>query len=587
MNYAGIYHRPESEFAFLYTKELMRIRLQTAKDDIHSVGLISGDFYTFTQEKWYRTQKAMRKISTTATHDYWEIDVRAEHHRLAYAFCLTGKDGKQIFYTDQGIFSYELDRLQRDYLYFRMPYFHEIDRAKVPDWVRKTVWYQIFPERFSNGDPSNDPETVLPWDSEQPSRENFFGGDLQGIIDKLDYLEDLGINGLYLCPIFTAPSNHKYDTTNYYEIDPHFGNKQLFRMLVEEAHQRGMRVMLDAVFNHLGAASHQWQDVLKHGADSAYADWFHIDTFPPQYTAVDLETARDLNYATFSFNPQMPKLNTANPEVQKYLLAIATYWIREFDIDGWRLDVANEVDHHFWKSFHQAVLKEKADFYILGEIWHSAQPWLQGDEFHGVMNYAFTDSIKAFFVEETLSASQMIFGLNRLQSLYRDPINEACFNLLDSHDTPRILTLCQGNKALMKAVLTFMFIQKGTPCLYYGTEAGMLGAMDPDCRRCMNWQKQDTELHSFIKELVALRKQFSEVLSFGTMGWSYDDEKRQVILTRDYQGTRLIATFNEGKSATVKKRGQYLMGQSDQTGTDYQLATHGFVIELSGNLNHF
>ena len=581
MNYAGIYHRPESEFAYLYTKDSMRIRLQTARNEIKSVGLISGDFYTFAEEKWYQKQQSMNKAYTTDNHDYWEIEVTAPHHRLAYAFCITDYAGKKVFYTDQGAFDFEEQRLNRDNLYFRMPYFQEIDRFKVPDWVAKTVWYQIFPERFYNGDPSNDPDDVLPWGTEKPTRENFFGGDLQGIIDKLDYLENLGINGLYLCPIFTSPSNHKYDTVDYYEIDPHFGDKRLFRELVEKAHERGIRVMLDAVFNHLGASSHQWQDVVLHGEESAYADWFHIDSFPPRYTAIpNSEMAKNLNYDTFSFNPHMPKLNTANPEMQKYLLEIATYWIREFDIDGWRLDVANEVDHHFWKEFQQAVLKQKEDLYILGEIWHTSQRWLQGDEFHAVMNYAFTDNIKAYFVEQSILISQMIFGMNRQQLLYRDQTNEVAFNLLDSHDTPRILTLCQGNKALMKAVLTFMFIQKGTPCIYYGTEVGMEGGMDPDCRRCMIWEDQDEELLTFMKQLIALRKQFSEVFSYGSMSWHYDDDKKAFSLTRRYKEKTLIATFNEGESFEVEKTGRRLFAQNYHEGNTYQLLRHGFVIEM-------
>ena len=580
MNNAGIYHRPESEFAFLYTKDLMRIRLQTARDDIKTVGLISGDFYTFAEEKWYQKQQPMNKAYTTDNHDYWEIEVTASHHRLAYAFCITDFSGKQFFYTDQGIFDYEEQRLTHDNLYFRMPYFQEIDRFKVPDWVAKTVWYQIFPERFYNGDSTNDPEGTLAWGSEKPSRENFFGGDLQGIIDKLDYLEEMGMNGLYLCPIFTSPSNHKYDTIDYYEIDPHFGDKQLFRELVEKAHERGMRVMLDAVFNHLGASSHQWQDVILHGQESDYADWFHIASFPPSYTAIpNSENAKNLNYDTFNFNPHMPKLNTANPEVQKYLLEIATYWIREFDIDGWRLDVANEVDHHFWKEFHQAVLKQKEDLYILGEIWHSSQRWLQGDEFHAVMNYAFTDNIKAFFVEQSISISQMIFGMNRQQLLYRDQTNEVAFNLLDSHDTPRILTLCQGNKELMKAVLTFMFIQKGTPCIYYGTEIGMEGEMDPDCRRCMIWEEQDEALLAFVKQLIALRKQFSEVFSYGTMTWYYDDDKKAFSLTQQYKEKTLRAIFNEGEAFEVESAGTRLFGQNYHEDDAYQLSRHGFVIE--------
>lgn len=580
MNDAGIYHRPESEYAFLYSKDVMRIRLQTARNEIKSVGLISGDFYTFAEEKWYQKDQPMSKTYTTATHDYWEIEVTAPHHRLAYAFCITDFSGNQVFYTDQGIFEKEEDRLARDYLYFRMPYFQEIDRFKVPDWVAKTVWYQIFPERFYNGDPSNDPEDTLVWGSEKPTRTNFFGGDLQGIIDKLDYLEDLGVNGLYLCPIFTSPSNHKYDTVDYYEIDPHFGTKQLFRELVEKAHERGIRVMLDAVFNHLGSSSHQWQDVILHGEDSAYADWFHIDSFPPRYTAIpDSEFAKEITYDTFSFNPNMPKLNTANPEVQKYLLEIATYWIREFDIDGWRLDVANEVDHHFWKEFHEAVLRQKEDLYILGEIWHSSQRWLEGDEFHAVMNYAFTDNIKAFFVEETISISQMIFGMNRQQLLYRDQTNEVSFNLLDSHDTPRILTLCKGNKELMKAVLTFMFIQKGTPCIYYGTEVGMEGEMDPDCRRCMIWEDQDEDLRNFFKQLIALRKQFSEIFSYGTMTWHYDDDKKTFSLTRSYKETTLAATFNQGECYEVEKEGRRVFGQNYHENNGYQLQPNGFIIE--------
>lgn len=195
------------------------------------------------------------------------------------------------------------------------------------------------------------------------------------------------------------------------------------------------------------------------------------------------------------------------------------------------------------------------------------------------MNYAFTDSIKAFFVEQSISISQMIFGMNRQQLLYRDQTNEVSFNLLDSHDTPRILTLCSGNQDLMKAVLTFMFIQKGTPCIYYGTEVGMEGEMDPDCRRCMIWEDQDEELKLFFKQLIALRKQFSEVFSYGTMIWHYDDDKKTFSLTRTYKEKTLIATFNEGESFEVEKAGRRLFGHNYHEGDAYQLLSHGFLIE--------
>lgn len=580
MNIAAIYHRPESEFAYLYTQETMRIRLQTAKEDVKTVALISGDHYLFNQ-KWYLEKEIMGKGLTTAHHDYWEIEVSSEYRRLSYAFYIEDHEGNEYFYCDQGIFPYQEEFMQQDSAYFRMPYFHEIDRFKAPEWVHQTVWYQIFPERFNNGNPANDPEGTLPWGSKKPDREDFFGGDLQGIIDKLDYLEELGINGLYLCPIFTAPSNHKYDTVDYLEVDPHFGDKALFKELVDKAHSRGIRVMLDAVFNHLGASSRQWQDVLKNGSQSKYADWFHIHSFPVHYDPLpDSEFGENITYDTFGFVPNMPKLNTTNLEVQEYLLEIAAYWIKEFDIDGWRLDVANEVDHHFWKKFHDRVLAEKEDLYILGEIWHSSQAWLQGDEFHAVMNYAFTDSIKAFFLNREVTGANMLDGMNHQQVLYRDQTNEVNFNLLDSHDTARMLTLCKGDKDLLRSVFTFMFLQKGTPCIYYGTEVGLAGENDPDCRRCMPWENQDQELLAFFQQLIHLRKKYADVLSFGQLRWRTEKD-RLIIFQRSYLGKTLRCIFNETtEEQQIRKKGAPLFHQQTKIEEAYSIAPHGFVIEI-------
>jgi cyclomaltodextrinase / maltogenic alpha-amylase / neopullulanase len=311
--------------------------------------------------------------------------------------------------------------------------------VKTPEWVKSTIWYQIFPERFANGNHDNDPAGVKIWNSaDHPTREDFYGGDLQGVIDHLDHLVDLGINGLYLCPIFKAHSNHKYDTIDYLEIDQDFGDKETFRRLVQEAHKRGIKVMLDAVFNHMGDLSPQWQDVLENGADSHFADWFHVNKFPATYNeTADFEHATDITYDTFAFTPHMPKLNTANPDVQKYLLQVATYWIDQFDIDAWRLDVANEVDHHFWHEFATACRAQKKDFYILGEIWHSSQSWLNGDQFDAVMNYAYTDAILNYFIFKQTDFETLQDQINSQLVLYRDPINEVQFNVLDSHDTPR------------------------------------------------------------------------------------------------------------------------------------------------------
>lgn len=585
MNISALYHRPESEFAFLYAPGRLHIRLRTALGDVEGVSLISGDPYLFQREKWYQQEKPMKKGLSTAAHDYWEIELTAPFSRLQYGFIITGQDGQQVFYCDQGVYPCEPQYLESKEFYFRMPYFQEVDRFKAPDWVKHTVWYQIFPERFANGDTSNDPAGTLPWGSKLPNREDFFGGDLQGVMDHLDYLEELGITGIYFCPIFKAASNHKYDTVDYFEIDSAFGDKELFKKLVTEAHRRGIRVMLDAVFNHIGSTSSQWQDVCQKGAKSRYADWFHIYSFPVSYQRIDIpEMAENITYDTFSFNPDMPKLNTANPEVQAHLLEIASYWIQEFDIDAWRLDVANEVDHHFWKRLRQRVDELKKDFYLLGEIWHSSQSWLNGDEFHGVMNYAFTDNINEYFALKTIPAEKMISGLNQQQMLYRDQTNEVMFNLLDSHDTPRLLTLCEGDSQLARMMLAFLFLQKGSPCIYYGTEVGMAGDMDPDCRRCMVWdeKKQDLEMLQFMKQLISLRKKIADFLIYGSLEWQLAGDD-VIIFKRKYQGHTLTGWFNAASDPyLVDPEGENLLGQGLDSNEQHQqlLQPNGFLLTL-------
>lgn len=558
MNKAAIYHRPESEYAYLYTANELRLRIRTAKNDIQSISVVAGDPYNWQNGTWQRSANVvMKKTLVTETHQYWQASLTAPFNRLNYGFILTDSLGDSIFYGDQGFetltsSSNDDSGLMGANNYFKMPYFQEIDRFKAPEWVKKTVWYQIFPERFANGDTSNDPSETLPWRSgDHPTAESFYGGDLQGIIKHLDHFSQLGINGLYLTPIFKAPTNHKYDTQDYFEIDPHFGTKEDFKLLVEKAHAAGIRVMLDAVFNHIGDQSPQWQDVIANGRQSKYADWFHIHDFPVRYTPTDnFEYTADANYDTFAFTPHMPKLNTANPEVQDYLIDIATYWIKEFDIDGWRLDVANEVDHHFWKKFRAATTAIKPDIYILGEIWTSAQSWLQGDEFSAVMNYAFTGSIVDFFAKQQISPSQMVHKLNAQLMLNRDQTNQVMFNLLDSHDAPRILTVANNNKAIVKQMYTFMFLQQGTPDIYYGSEYAMTGHQDPDNRKPMVWQsdQQDATMYDFLKQLIQLRHDYQTVLSEGTLSWETDDNKNIVGFTRQLGQTKIFAIFNAGNT---------------------------------------
>lgn len=553
MNFAGVYHRPESEMAYLYTKDIMHIRLKTAKDDIAGVSLLHGDPYSLRSRpdlpKFYTQPTPMKKIHTDELFDYWQLAVTEPKKRLAYAFELIDQSNNCFIYTDQGfIKSDDLKMLNDANTYFRMPYFQDIDAFHAPKWVEQTVWYQIFPERFANGDSTNDPQDTKSWNpNEHPRRQDFYGGDLQGVINHLDYLKQLGVNGLYFNPIFKAPSNHKYDTQDYYQIDPHFGDAKLFKKLVEQAHQRGMRVMLDAVFNHIGDQSPMWQDVLKNGQNSKYADWFHINRFPVTYTPTDnFEFAKDATYDTFDYTPHMPKLNTANPKVQDWLLDIAGYWVREFDIDAWRLDVANEIDHHFWRRFHNEMLTLKDDFYILGEIWHSAQPWLNGDEFTGVMNYDYTGAIINHFIKHELSSQGLVDRLSHQLMLYRDQTNAMMFNVLDSHDTARIMTLANEDDQLVRQTLAFTFLQPGSPSIYYGTEYGMTGGNDPDCRKPMNWypDAKAIAMHDFVRDLIKWRKEHWQLIAQGTIELTALNDNQGVVIKRRRNNQQLVAVFN-------------------------------------------
>lgn len=582
MNKAAIYHRPESEFAYLYTEETIHIRLRVARDDIQSVALIYGDPYMFVKRDdesemvWDYQEVEMKHGLSTAESDFYVTEVGVPHKRMDYLFVITDYDGEKVVYSDSGILPYQVKLLTKKYAAFRMPFFHEVDRFKAPEWVKNTVWYQIFPERFANGNPAINPVGVKEWDpTESPNRQDLYGGDLQGVIDHLDHLTDLGVNGIYFTPVFQAYSNHKYDTEDYLKIDQYFGDLEVFKTLVKEAHQRGIKVMLDAVFNHIGDTSPQWQDVLNHQENSKYADWFHVNQWPATYTPTeDFEVSEAATYDTFAFTPHMPKLNTANPEVQEYLLNIAEYWIKECDIDAWRLDVADEVDHAFWKKFRTTCDAAKDDFYILGEVWHSAQPWLVGDEFSAVMNYAYTNAIIDTFVKEELSLEQMVSAINAQLMLYRKQTNQVMFNILDSHDTPRLLTQAKGSKDLVKQVQAFMYLQPGVPCIYYGDEYGLDGGADPDCRKCMPWteEHQDLEMFAFFKDLVAFRREYAETLSQTDLDWQCVDDTQGVV---KLERGALKAVFNKGEQPVSVEEGEIVLAHLAE---DNYVQKNGFII---------
>ncbi|WP_156008958.1 glycoside hydrolase family 13 protein [Streptococcus ruminantium] len=541
----ALYHRPDSEYAYLYKENQVHLRFRTKFQDVTSICVHHGDPFIFYQQG-YQYQAEMEKVASDNLFDYWQVELKTDFGRLQYIFELIGRDGQRLLYGEGGPLAASEEKLHSFMNGFKLPYLHELDRCQVPAWVSGTVWYQIFPDRFARGKASEAKQTFREWNPDlAPSPNDFFGGDLAGIIEHLDYLQDLGITGLYLCPIFKAPSNHKYDTSDYYQIDPQFGTNEELKQLVSKAHQRGMRVMLDAVFNHIGYQSKQWQDVLEKGERSIYRDWFHIDRFP----LVEEKNGQEcVNYQTFAFQKEMPKLNTAHPEVKTYLLDIARFWIEECDIDAWRLDVANEIDHQFWKEFRKTVLSIKPDLFILGEIWHSAQSWLVGDEHHSVMNYPLASAIKSFFLTGELTDKEFIASLNSQRFTYRQQVREVLFNLLDSHDTERISTTAKGDKNAIKAALVALFFQVGSPCIYYGTEVGLSGGEDPDCRRVMPWKKeqQDEELLAFVTKLIHLRQTYRTIIQNGKFSLE-STEERLLRMTYTNEDKSITLYFNQGK----------------------------------------
>lgn len=538
----SIYHRAISPFVYSYQNGELHIMLQTKRDDLKKVSLIYGDPYKFDGDNWIYDTMPMEKTGATDLHDFWKIAITPRYRRLRYGFYCQGLMEDQVYYTEKGFFEEMPEDIGN---YFCFPFIHQNDSFQAPEWVKDTVWYQIFPERFANGDHSINPENTLGWGEGEPTPENFFGGDFQGIINHLDHLQELGITGIYLCPIFKAYSNHKYDTIDYMEIDPQFGDKETFRELVKQCHDRGIRVMLDAVFNHSGLYFEPFQDVLEKGEQSNYRDWFHIWDFP-------IQTEPAPNYDTFAFVGSMPKLNTTNPEVKAYLLDVSRYWIETFDIDGWRLDVANEIDHAFWRDFRKVVKESKPDAYILGEIWHDSLPWLQGDQFDAVMNYPFTTSVVDFFAKKEVTPIHFANSITSLLHMYPQHVNEVAFNLLDSHDTARILTLSNGEEERVRLMYVFQFSFIGTPCIYYGDEIGMTGGDDPACRACMEWDvsKQDRDLFQFIQQLIRMRR---EVSAFGNQGTfrfiKVIDEQSVIVYEKENDEQSLIFILNNNNKA--------------------------------------
>jgi len=413
----------------------------------------------------------------------------------------------------------------------------------VPDWVQDAVFYQIFPDRFANGDPNNDPPNVQPWGS-QPTIWGFQGGDLRGISNRLDYLLDLGVDAIYLNPIFRSTSNHRYNTLDYFQIDPKLGDLDDFHTLVDRLHRRGMRLILDGVFNHCGRGHFAFVDVLENQEHSPYRDWFHIRHFP-----VDAYSPGEASdYLAWWGIKSLPKLNTDNPATRQYLLQVARYWIEQ-GADGWRLDVPNEIDDDsFWAEFRHAVKSINPDAYLVGEIWKADGRWVGDGHFDGLMNYPLRECVLNLLHPAPSDTSGCAALLENLTRLYPYENVKAMYNLLGSHDTERALTALQDNVSRLRLAYAFLFAYPGAPAIYYGDEIGLTGGKDPYCRAAFPWDETrwNQELRGWVKFLIRLRKSHPVLRRGAYVHLIADNRRHCFAFARRLGDQSLLAVYNTG-----------------------------------------
>ncbi len=487
----------------------------------------------------------LRRYDSDAFYDYWRAPVAARH-LLQYVFHIV--DGPtRVVYGPRGV-----EKARRTAAWFTLnPASYPV--LKTPDWLRDSVFYQIFPDRFANGNPRNDGAYTLPWGA-KPDHIHRFGGDLAGVAQHLAYLRALGVNAIYFNPIFATESNHGYDTTDYARIDARLGTNRQFKELVRSLHGLGWHVILDGVFHSTSVQFGPFRDLREKGPASRYAAWYFPKRFPLEVR--EGQTTYGCWFGVYT----LPRLNTGNPQVRRFLLGVAQGWIRSAHIDGWRLDSADELDHGFWKELRGAVKAENPQAYLLGEIWTDAHEWLQGDEFDSVMNYRWRTAALDFFVHRKTSPTQFATAIERIRDDYPSSANRIMFNLLGSHDTERLRTLCRGDRGAHHQAVLFQITYPGVPCIYYGDEVGLEGGRDPDDRRCMPWDpaKWDRKTLAFYRKAIALRKSHP-ALRRGSF---------HVVLTDDAQGVfgfqrtlgsdRLLVLFNRsGEPARIRLPGAW------------------------------
>lgn len=531
MEFSAIFHDTTKKYAYALEKGHFVIRLKTKKNDIKRVTLLYQDKYIPVQFIDTRKRKDMYRIASDNYCDYYEVQVEMDMVCLRYQFELEDYEGNVLFYANHEF--YNEPRTHIDYMYDCPQNLREEEMVVTPEWARNKVVYQIFPSRFATSKKVSEKT----WYQTPIDHKADLKGDLRGIIEHLDHLKELGVDIIYMTPIFESPSSHKYNTVDYYKIDPSFGTEEDIKELVEKAHALGMRVIMDAVFNHTGADFFAFQDVQKNKEKSKYLDWYYIDGFP-----LKMKFGEKPNFKTFSYFGGMPKLNLQNDEAAEYCINVGRYWMESCRIDGWRLDVGDEVSHRFWRRFRTAMKEVNPEALIIGEIWHHAEDFLDGEEWDTVMNYPFCFAMENLVAKEEITVSQFLGQLGYLEGNIHNKIYPLLWNLIDSHDFSRFMYRCGEDVDRFKLGVGLQLLWPGMPFIYYGDEYGMTGGADPDCRRGMVWDAkyQNQDVYQWYRKLIQIRKDYPVLTEGRTVDVYTDDARGVFAITRELDGQEII-----------------------------------------------
>lgn len=555
-----------SEYAHAVDENTYVFRLRAAREDLKRCVFHYADRAVMEPVLTFSAAD-MTLVRRDKIYDWFEITLRLQYQRVAYFFELDG--GAETIYYLGDCFERDWEQNRSDY--FQLPFNLRADRLAVPDWVHDAVVYNIFPDSFASAKRNISRESAHAVYDGQPI-ESFLGGTITGIRENLDYIRDLGCNCIYLNPIFAANSYHKYDILDYMHVDPLRGTEEDFRQLVAEAHSMGIRVIIDGVFNHISWQHPFFRDVLEKGRESKYYGWFYELPEHPEFPA----PGEAADYLCFAYVPEMPKTNTANPELRDYFCGVGAYWVREFDVDGWRLDVANEVDDGFLRSFRSAVKREKADALVIGEVWENALHYFNGCMLDSAMNYDFRRFCEQFMAKRSIDAAEFDTRISSLIMRCQRQGLPAQLNLLDSHDVSRFLTLCGGDRARMELSVLFQMTFPGMPSIFYGDEKGLTGKSEPEYRRPMEFGRVDSMEEVYRRfitlrlEHIALRRgEFRTVLTEkGVYGYEliYDSE-------------RITVYMNAGcESIKIPVCGKILMEKNFRDGV---LGENGYIITIA------